>query len=789
MAAKRPLESPAALPGAHERTAELTLTPLGAGQEVGRSCCVLTFAGKTVMFDAGIHPGFSGLVALPFFDDVDLSAVDVCLVTHFHLDHCASLPYLLQKTNFKGRVFMTHATKAVYRLMLTDYLKVSRGNPEDALYDERDLVASLEKIETIDFHQERDVGGIRFWCYVAGHVLGACMFMVDIAGTRVLYTGDYSREEDRHLQAAELPAVAPDVLVVEATYGIQSHQPRLAREARFTELVAGTVLRGGKCLIPVFALGRAQELLLILDEYWAAHPEVRHAPIYYASPLARKCMSVYQTYINSMNTHIQSAFRERGNPWEFKHISYLSGGIEAIDDHGPVVVMASPGMLQSGLSRQLFDAWCTDALNACVIPGYAVEGTLAKHIMTEPKDVQRLNGETVPLRMSVAYISFSAHADYTQTSQFVQALDPPHVVLVHGEATEMQRLRGALSHKLNAEANAAAAAAAPASGGAAGEASAPPKANVLAPRNCQTVTLNFKTEKLARAVGRLARGGAGYELLAKEGDDAADDPTVREGDAVAGVLVQRGFQHQLIDASELPTYTRLGSASVAQVQHLHLSRPFRVLAERVSAMYRGTRVMEHGSVFVVGGGGDDDESAAAAAKQEPTADGDDGKAGSGALEQGTVEVRHVAKGKATMSWISDPVSDMLADSVAAVNLRLACDPNPALGPPGDDGPSTEAEAKAKAAEEEKLAASKMDEERAFLELLRSVFGDAEPEGGGGAVVVRRDGASVSADVATASVRVVSGDATDAAAELLRTQVETAVRRLVRILRPLDVACC
>jgi cleavage and polyadenylation specificity factor subunit 3 len=116
----------------------------------------------------------------------------------------------------------------------------------------------------------------------AGHVLGAAQFLIEIAGVRVLYTGDYSREEDRHLMVAEasiffffcllitnqVPSVRPDVLVVEATYGVQMHEPQGQREARFCESVAGCVLGGGKCLIPVFALGRAQELLLLLEELW-----------------------------------------------------------------------------------------------------------------------------------------------------------------------------------------------------------------------------------------------------------------------------------------------------------------------------------------------------------------------------------------------------------------------------------------------------------------------------------------------------------------------------------------
>jgi cleavage and polyadenylation specificity factor subunit 3 len=106
--------------------------------------------------------------------------------------------------------------------------------------------------------------------------------------------------------SAETPEVKPDILIVEATYGVQSLPPVALREKRFTELVHSTLKRGGRCLIPVFALGRAQELLLILDEYWQANPSLHKIPIYYASALAKKCMAVYQTYTYMMNKKIQA---------------------------------------------------------------------------------------------------------------------------------------------------------------------------------------------------------------------------------------------------------------------------------------------------------------------------------------------------------------------------------------------------------------------------------------------------------------------------------------------------
>ncbi|RVW75998.1 Cleavage and polyadenylation specificity factor subunit 3-I [Vitis vinifera] len=431
---------------------QLIITPLGAGNEVGRSCVYMSYKGKTILFDCGIHPAYSGMAALPYFDEIDPSTIDVLLVTHivlrvfsvavlegslyrkavghysFHLDHAASLPYFLEKTTFKGRVFMTHATKAIYKLLLSDYVKVSKVSVEDMLYDEQDILRSMDKIETLE------VNGIRFWCYTAGHVLGAAMFMVDIAGVRVLYTGDYSREEDRHLRAAEIPQFSPDICIIESTYG------------------------------------RAQELLLILDEYWSNHPELHNIPIYYASPLAKRCMAVYQTYINSMNERIRNQFAN-SNPFDFKHISPLKS-IENFNDVGPSVVMASPSGLQSGLSRQLFDMWCSDKKNACVIPGYVVEGTLAKTIINEPKEVTLMNGLTAPstCRSSCHLTSFLSMEKLMRWGGSNRSLSPSLLT-------------------------------------------ATPK--IISPKNCQSVEMYFNSEKMAKTIGRLAEKTPGVAIHGK----------------------------------------------------------------------------------------------------------------------------------------------------------------------------------------------------------------------------------------------------------------------------------
>ncbi|XP_041668739.1 cleavage and polyadenylation specificity factor subunit 3 isoform X2 [Cheilinus undulatus] len=435
--------------------------------------------------------------------------------------------YILRRKGQISRVWCVTGEQRCY----------SNISADDMLYTETDLEESMDKIETINFHEVKEVAGIKFWCYHAGHVLGAAMFMIEIAGVKLLYTGDFSRQEDRHLMAAEIPSVKPDILIIESTYGTHIHEKREEREARFCNTVHDIVNREGRCLIPVFALGRAQELLLILDEYWQNHPELHDIPIYYASSLAKKCMAVYQTYVNAMNDKIRKAININ-NPFVFKHISNLKS-MDHFDDIGPSVVMASPGMMQSGLSRELFESWCTDKRNGVIIAGYCVEGTLAKHIMSEPEEITTMSGQKLQLKMSVDYISFSAHTDYQQTSEFIRALKPPHVILVHGEQNEMARLKAALIREY--------------------EDNDQVHIEVHNPRNTEAVTLNFRGEKLAKVMGSLA------------------DKKCVQGQRVSGILVKKNFNYHILNPSDLSTYTELAMSTVKQSQAIPFTGPYSLL--------------------------------------------------------------------------------------------------------------------------------------------------------------------------------------------------------------------
>ncbi|GAA5857869.1 hypothetical protein JCM1840_000943 [Sporobolomyces johnsonii] len=603
---------------------EMEVQLLGAGQEVGRSCCVIKYKGRTIVCDAGVHPAFSGMAALPFLDELDWSTVDAILITHFHLDHAASLTYVMEKTNFKegnGVVYMSHPTKAVYRYLMSDFVRVSTAGTDENLFTESEMIASFNQIQSFDFEQEillppsrnsDSTASVRFTSFAAGHVLGACMFLLEIAGARVLYTGDYSTEEDRHLVPAKVPnwERSPDVMICESTYGVQSHEPRLEKEAQFTNLVQSIVKRGGRVLLPVFALGRAQELLLILDEFWAEHPELQHVPIYYISSLAMKCMDVYRQYIHTMSPNIRSKFARGINPFDFKgknsFIRPLDRGISKLNDRNPCVVMASPGFLTNGVSRELLEKWAPDPRNGLIITGYSVEGVMARTIMNEPTEILALNGGAkIPRRLSVDYISFSAHVDYTQNSKFIDEVMPSHLILVHGEVNNMSRLRSALKTRFAERKN---------------------DVQIYTPRNVETVKLKFRGERMAKALGSLAL------------------TTPTPSTPLSGLLVSKDFSYTLLSPADLREFTGLSTSVILQRQRLVLSVSWDLVRWHLQGMYG--KIVE----------------------------GRDGEGTPTMRVMETVDVKLADKHELAIEWVGGATNDMIADSVLAVVLGIESSP-------------------------------------------------------------------------------------------------------------------
>jgi cleavage and polyadenylation specificity factor subunit 3 len=787
---------------------------LGGCNEVGRSCHIIEYKNKVIMLDAGIHPGLSGHSSFPFYDEYDLSKVDILLISHFHLDHAASLPYVMQHTNFNGKVFMTHATKAIYRWLLQDFVRVtsisggsrSENSGEESssnLYTDDDIKESFDRIQTIDYHSTMEIDGIRFTAYHAGHVLGACMYFIEIGGLKVLFTGDYSRTENRHLHAAEVPPLKPDILITESTFGTGTLEPRLDLENKLTSSIHATLLKGGRVLMPVFALGNAQELLLILDEYWEKHQDLQNINIYFASSLAKKCMAVYQTYTNIMNDNIRltaSSSGTKSSPFDFKFIKSIKD-LSRFQDFGPSVFIASPGMLQAGVSRQLLERWAPDPKNLVIMTGYSVEGTMAKELLKEPTTIQSINNPdvTIPRRITIDEISFAAHVDFQENSEFIEKVAPSKIILVHGDSVPMGRLKSALLSKYS------------------GRKGTEQEVKVFNPKNCEEVDIPIKGLKVAKVLGSLAeeqigelknelkrkietenakivelKDGTDVEMeedgmsapveedgetpsvkqevpenkpevkdedsenksmVKNEDETAAQDPpksdsTILTGQMVSGVLVAKDFDLNLLQLQDLHEFTQLSTSIVKSKITLKINADISLMKWHLEQMFGYINVLN-----------DDDEEWECLIMEAVDI----------LIDRTKTDALYI-----TVEWINDNLmSDTLADSVIAILYSIDSSPASVKLSSGScsHGSVKKEPSVSESPVSEKQAHANTDIDsriRRITSLLQAQFGDSltESNATGATIVIGKNHAKI--DFLNLKV--------DCGSKVLRDRVENIIKR-------------
>lgn len=420
----------------------IKVTPLGAGQDVGRSCILLTIGNKNIMLDCGMHMGFTDDRRFPDFGYIATgnitSYIDCVIISHFHLDHCGALPYMTEMVGYTGPIYMTHPTKAIVPILLEDMRKVCVEKKGDTnFFTSQHIKDCIKKITAVNLHQTVEVDSeLEIKAYYAGHVLGAAMFHIKVGQQSVVYTGDYNMTPDRHLGAAWIDKCKPDILITESTYATTIRDSKRCRERDFLKKVHECVERGGKVLIPVFALGRAQELCILIETYWERMN--LKVPVYFAQGLTEKANNYYKMFITWTNQKIRKTFVQR-NMFDFKHIKPFDRTF--IDNPGPMVVFASPGMLHAGLSLQIFKKWAPSENNMVIMPGFCVQGTVGHKILNGAKVIEFENRQMVEVKLAVEYMSFSAHADAKGIMQLIQTCEPKNVILVHGEAIKMDFLR------------------------------------------------------------------------------------------------------------------------------------------------------------------------------------------------------------------------------------------------------------------------------------------------------------------------------------------------------------
>ncbi|KMZ75067.1 Cleavage and polyadenylation specificity factor subunit 3 [Zostera marina] len=423
---------------------------LGAGQEVGKSCVVVTIGGKKIMFDCGMHmgrvdnpyPDFSRLSPTGDFDNV-LSCV---IITHCHLDHVGALPFFTQVCGYRGPIYMTYPTKALSPIMLEDYHKIltekSNGGEKFTLNDVKEC---MKKVIPVNIKESVQVDkDLQIRAYYAGHVLGAAMFYAKVGESTLVYTGDYSMTPDRHLGAAEIDRIQLDLLITESTYATTTRDSRFALEREFLNVVHKCVSDGGKVLMPTFSMGRTQELAIMLNDYWERMN--LKVPIYFSAGLTLQANVYYKMLIGWTSQRIKQSY-VKCNPFDFKHV--LPFNRSYIDSPGPCVLFATPGMLTGGFSLEVFMKWAPSKENLVILPGYCLAGTVGHQLMSGKVKTINLDKNTqIDVQCQIHQISFSPHTDSKGIMDLIQFLSPYHVMLMHGEKLNMEKLKGKIQSEL-----------------------------------------------------------------------------------------------------------------------------------------------------------------------------------------------------------------------------------------------------------------------------------------------------------------------------------------------------
>ncbi|CAL8251110.1 integrator complex subunit 11 [Gadus morhua] len=430
---------------------EIKVTPLGAGQDVGRSCILVSIGGKNIMLDCGMHMGFNDDRRFPDFSYITQNGrltefLDCVIISHFHLDHCGALPYMSEMVGYDGPIYMTHPTKAICPILLEDFRKITVDKKGETNFFTSQMIKDcMKKVVPLNLHQTVQVDEeLEIKAYYAGHVLGAAMVQIKVGSESVVYTGDYNMTPDRHLGAAWIDKCRPDLLISESTYATTIRDSKRCRERDFLKKVHETVERGGKVLIPVFALGRAQELCILLETFWERMN--LKAPIYFSTGMTEKANHYYKLFITWTNQKIRKTFVQR-NMFEFKHIKPFDRSYA--DNPGPMVVFATPGMLHAGQSLQIFKKWAGNEKNMVIMPGYCVQGTIGHKILNGQRKLELEGRSTLEVKLQVEYMSFSAHADAKGIMQLIRMAEPRNMLLVHGEAVKMEFLKGKIEQEFS----------------------------------------------------------------------------------------------------------------------------------------------------------------------------------------------------------------------------------------------------------------------------------------------------------------------------------------------------
>ncbi len=427
---------------------DIRITALGGFQEVGRSAIFLQTRESQVLLDCGINPGSTNsLEAFPRLDvsQFDLDALDAVVISHSHLDHCAFLPFLF-KYGYDGPVYCSSPTLSLMTLLQLDYLDVLSKQGAMPPYDQRDVRESVLHTIPLRYGVVTDIApDVRLTLHNAGHILGSSIAHLHIGEGlhNIVYTGDYKYAKTMLLEpaATEFPRV--ETIITESTYGAQQDvmPSRIEAEEKLAAVVNETLDRGGKVLIPVPAVGRAQEIMLIMDRYMRQQL-MKETPVFIEGMIS-EATAIHTAYPEYLAREVRNSILHEGvNPFQSDYFTIVEhpSAREEIVEGEPSIIIATSGMLEGGPVIDYFKHLATDERNTIIFVSYQIEGTLGRRVQRGLAETPMINSEgkieIIKVNLKVESIEgFSGHSDRKQIINYVRRVTPKpeRIIVCHGE--------------------------------------------------------------------------------------------------------------------------------------------------------------------------------------------------------------------------------------------------------------------------------------------------------------------------------------------------------------------
>ncbi len=428
--------------------------------------------GSRILLDCGLYQGsrkhaYEVNCCFPHFDPATLDAV---ILSHAHIDHSGNLPNLVKK-GFTGNIYSTDATRDLCQIMLADSARIQESDtawlnkhrkndglpPVEPLYNEQDAERCLRQFVSVSYERPLPVAdGVKVSFIDAGHILGSAQVLLEIDDRedgrhkRFLFSGDVGRGGNEVLRDP-VPVQDVDFLLMESTYGGREHLAPPGMSEHFGKIIREAAGRGGRILIPAFAVERTQQVLYVLHDLFEKG-EIPELKVYVDSPLAVSATEIYRLHPAAFNEEVYQSLFERQNPFGFENLTLVRSvkGSKALNDiEGVAIIVSASGMCEAGRILHHLKNNVGDPRTTVLFVGYCADHTLGRRLRDGEKEVSIL-GTRQKVRAHIETVdSFSGHADHSELLDYFDRTSGPkeRVWLVHGEADASQVLQTALQER------------------------------------------------------------------------------------------------------------------------------------------------------------------------------------------------------------------------------------------------------------------------------------------------------------------------------------------------------